>query len=204
MPTVRRSKRKAAPAVDGPVSLRELLTGGDRRSIARSNAALGWVRADRARVGELVKLVADPDWLVVMRATDLLEKMAHEHPAWVQRYRRLFIGPLSDHDSWEIRLQIARALPLLRWTPNERLKALSILRLYVNDPKIFVRAWSLDSLARFAETDPGLNSVARRLLRTFKLSNSPALRSRAANIEVRLRRSKRGSMAGPRNRRERS
>jgi HEAT repeat protein len=192
MPTVHRSKRQRPPSNAKPGSLRELLTGGDRRSIGRSNAALGLLRADRARVAELVKLVADPDWLVVMRATDLLEKLAHEHPSWVQRYRRLFIGPLTDHDSWEIRLQIARALPLLRWTPDERLKVLTILHQYVNDPKIFVRAWSLDGLARFCESDPSLRLLVRRLLRTFKQSNSPALRSRAINIEARLRRVKRG------------
>jgi HEAT repeat protein len=168
-------------------SLRELLTGGDRRSIARSNAALELLRADRSRVAELAKLVADRDWLVVMRATDLMEKLAHERPAWVQRYRRLFIGRLADHDSWEIRLQIARALPLLRWTPDERRQVLRILRRYVNDPQLFVKAWSLDSLSRFAASDPGLKPVVRRLLRTFKQSDSPALRSRAAQIETRLR-----------------
>lgn len=187
-----RSKRQRPPSSAKPGSLRELLTGGDRRSIARSNVALGLLRADRSRVAELVKPMDDPDWLVVMRATDLLEKLAHEHPAWVQRYRRVFIGPLADHDSWEIRLRIARALPLLRWTPDERLKVLSILRRYVTDSQIFVKAWALDSLACFAERDPGLKSLVRRLLRTFTQSDSPALRSRAAHIEVRLRRRKRG------------
>lgn len=186
-PTARRSKRRDPPASTDSRSLRELLTGGDRRSIARSNAALILLRADRSRVAELVKLVADRDWLVVMRAADLLEKLAHERPAWIQRFRRLFIGSLADNESWEIRLQIARTLPLLRWTPDERPQVLRILRRYVNDPQLFVKAWALDSLARFAENDPGLMLVVRRLLRTFKQSGRPALRSRAARIQARLR-----------------
>lgn len=167
-------------------SLRDLLAGGDRRSIARSNAALRLLRADRRRVAELAKLVADRDWLIVMRAADLLEKLAHEHPEWIQRYRRLFIGPLASHDSWEIRLQVARALPLLRWTADERPRVLRILRRYVDDPQLFVRAWALDSLARFAEDDPDLMSAVRRLLKTFRRSDRPALRSRAARIGARL------------------
>jgi hypothetical protein len=165
-----------------------LLTGGDRRSIARSNHALGLLLTDRSRVAELVKLVGDRDWLVVMRATDLLDKLAHGRPAWIQRYRRLFIGPLADHESWEIRLQIARTLPLLRWAPKERPQVLRILRRYVNDPQLFVKAWSLDSLARFAENDPGLMLAVRRLLRNFKQSDRPALRSRATRIQARLHR----------------
>jgi len=45
----------------------------------------------------------------------------------------------------------------------------------------------LDKLARFAENDPGLMLVIRRLLRNFKQSDRPALRSRAARIHARLR-----------------
>jgi hypothetical protein len=45
----------------------------------------------------------------------------------------------------------------------------------------------LDKLARFAENDPGLMLVVRRLLRNFKQSDRPALRSRAARIHARLR-----------------
>jgi hypothetical protein len=182
-----RLKRPDLPPSSDSRSLRELLTGGDRRSIARSNIALAALRVDRSRVAELVRLVADRDWLVVMRATDLLEKLAHEHPAWIQRYRQIFIGPLSEHESWEIRLQIARALPLLRWTAAERPKVLRILRRYLDDPQLFVKAWALDSLARFATTDPELKSVVRRRLRTFKRSDRASLRSRAAQIEMRLR-----------------
>jgi hypothetical protein len=93
----------------GPGSLRPLLVGGDRRSIARSNEALALLRADPARIAELVGLVSDNDWLVVMRAVDLMEKLVHERPDWMQPHRRLFIGALAEHPSWEIRLQIARA-----------------------------------------------------------------------------------------------
>jgi hypothetical protein len=78
--------------------LREFLTGGDRRSIAGSNRVLALLRANLDRVSELVALTKDQDWLVVMRATDLLEKLAHEHPEWVEPYKEVFLSELADSD----------------------------------------------------------------------------------------------------------
>jgi hypothetical protein len=79
-------------------SLRRLLAGGDRRSIARSRRAHALVERSPARIGELAELARDGDRLIAMRAVDLLEKLAHDHPEWVQPHRRLFIGPLADSD----------------------------------------------------------------------------------------------------------
>jgi hypothetical protein len=93
--------------------LRRFLTGGDRRSQAQATRALAQVRADPSRVSELAALAQDADWLVSMRAVDLLEKLAHENPDWIEPHKRLFLGALADSEQWEIRLQIVRALPLL-------------------------------------------------------------------------------------------
>jgi hypothetical protein len=61
------------------------------------------LRADPARISELLALTKDQDWLVVMRATDLLEKLAHERPEWVDPYKEIFLSELADSDKWEIR-----------------------------------------------------------------------------------------------------
>lgn len=170
---------------EAPGSLRQLLVGGDRRSIARSNEALALLRADPARIAELVGLVRDSDWLVVMRAVDLMEKLAHERPDWMQPHRRQFIGPLAEHPSWEIRLQIARALPLLRWTRAERQRVVAILLEYAKEPQKFVKAWSADSLSRLAADDASLTPVVEGLIEDFEHSGSPALISRARQIRSR-------------------
>jgi HEAT repeat protein len=170
----------------GPGSLRPLLVGGDRRSIARSNEALALLRADPARIAELVGLVSDNDWLVVMRAVDLMEKLVHERPDWMQPHRRLFIGALAEHPSWEIRLQIARALPLLRWTAAERRRVVAILLEYVKHPQKFVRAWSADSLSRLAAEDASLRAVVQGLIEEFERSGSPALVTRARQMRTRV------------------
>jgi hypothetical protein len=93
-------------------SLRDLLLGGDRRSIARSGLALKLVRSSPERVAELAALAGDEDPLVSQRALDLLEKLALGQPEWIEPHKHLFIGALADSDRWEVRLQIVRALPL--------------------------------------------------------------------------------------------
>ena len=167
-------------------TLKSLLTGGDRRSIARSNRARERLNKDPAQVEELAALTADDDWLVSMRALDLLEKLAHEQPERVQPHKRLFIGPLAESDKWEIRLQIVRALPLLRWTARERARVIEILRRNVDYPQTFVRAWALDSLATFAENDTALLRIVKRYVSEFERSQSKALQARGRNIRARL------------------
>ena len=181
------SRKPRAPASRARLKpLKPLLSGGDRRSIAQSNIVRELVRSAPARVAELAALSSDENWLVSMRALDLMEKVAHERPDSIQPYKEIFLGPLADSDKWEIRLQIVRALPLLTWTATERARAIEILRRNVDYPQTFVRAWALDSLATFAEGDPRLMSIVRRVLTEFEASDSKALQARARNIRERL------------------
>ena len=165
--------------------LRWYLTGGDRRSIADSKRVRAIVEQDPERVRELASLAADEDWLVAQRAVDLLEKLAHDHPDWIEPYKKTFIGPLADSDKWEVRLQIVRALPLFRWTPAQMKRVESILLDNVVFPQTFVRAWALDSLATLAVKRKRLTPVVERYLYEFENSNSAALRARARNIRAR-------------------
>src|SRR5262249_44257044 len=148
-------------------SLRALLSGGDRRSVAHSRRARRVVEKNPPRIDELADLAKDDDWLVSMRALDLLEKLAHQHPDWGQPHKSLFVGPLADSDKWEIRLQIARALPLLEWKPRERKRVVEILRRDLEHPQKFVRAWALDSLATLAQKERALMPLVARSIHAF-------------------------------------
>jgi hypothetical protein len=130
-----------------------------------------------------------------MRAVDLMEKVAHDHADWVQPHKKVLIGPLADAEQWEIRLQVVRALPLLRWTTRERKRVLEILERDVDHPQKFVRAWALDSLATFAERDETLRASVMRHLATFEQSGSKALATRARSIRERLASAARGLKA---------
>lgn len=172
--------------VEAVNEIRELLTGGDRRSIADSNRARALIERDPSRVAALATLVGDEDWLITQRSLDLLEKFAHEHPEWIEPYKKIFIGPLAESDKWEIRLQIVRALPLFRWTPAQKKRVEKILIENVAFSQTFVRAWALDSLATLAVGNAKLMPVVQRHLRNFERSPSKALQARARNIRARL------------------
>ncbi len=152
---------------------RDLLSGGDRRSIADSARVRALIEQRPTRVKELAALTADEDWLVSQRALDLLEKLAHEHPEWIAPYKRVFIGPLAQSDKWEIRLRIVRALPLFRWTAAESKRLERILLENLAFPQTFVRAWALDSLATVSERKAKLlPGPARSSLPTFTTGNT--------------------------------
>ena len=121
-----------------------------------------------------------------MRATDLLEKLAHEQREWIEPHKGLFIGPLADEDHWEVRLQVVRALPLFSWSPAEKKRVVEILLRDAEHPQKFVRAWAVDSLAQFAEKDRELLPEVHRCLRGFERSGSKALMSRGRQIQVRM------------------
>ena len=167
-------------------SIRELLSGGDRRGIAGSNRVRELVERDRSFVAALAELADDDDWLVALRALDLLEKLAHDHPEWVEPHKRIFIGALADSDKWEVRLQIVRALPLFRWTTAQERRVEAILLENVAFPQTFVRAWALDSLATLAQRKARLRATVERQLRIFERSSSKALKARARSIRLRL------------------
>ena len=168
--------------------LRSLLTGGDRRSIANSNRARALIEKDPSLVSQLVVLTSDDDWLVIQRALDLMEKLAHNRPDWIEPHKKIFIGPLARSDKWEIRLQIVRALPLLTWSQTEMRRVEQILKENLDFPQTFVRAWALDSLATFSGRQKKLATMVRRYLSQFERSDSKALQARARNIRARLNR----------------
>jgi len=173
-------------------SLRGLLVGGDRRSIARGGHALALVRSRPERVAEVAALAKDEDPLVSQRALDLLEKLARERPGWIEPHKSIFLGPLADSERWEVRLQIVRALPLFRWKGADRPRVLAILRRDVSHPQKFVKAWALDSLATLARDEPALRPFVLRHLRAFERSDSKALIARARHVRERLSKNPRG------------
>jgi hypothetical protein len=146
------------------------------------------VEREPSLVAALALLTADEDWLVAQRALDLLEKLAHDHPEWIEPHKKVFIGRLAESDKWEVRLQIVRALPLFRWTPAQQRRVEAILVENVEFPQTFVRAWALDSLATLAQTRRRLEPTVERHLRAFERSSSKALQARARNIRSRRRR----------------
>lgn len=175
----------AMDSTETRATLRRLLDGQDSRSLAQSATARALIEARPARVGDLVALAGHANWVVAMRALDLLEKLTRAHPVWIQPHRAVFLRA-AESDQWLIRLQVVRALPLLNWSPKQRGAVITILRANIDFPQTFVQAWSLDGLATFAASDATLRPAVRRALTRFERSGRAALRARARQIRARL------------------
>jgi hypothetical protein len=166
--------------------LRQMLTGGDRRSLARVDEVVALVLTRRPLVSDLASLTTDEgDWVVSARALDALEKVAHRRPQWVRPYRQVFLQ-LSTSEHWEIRLQVVRAIPLLHWTPRELKQALDVVRANLMSTRPFVRAWALDSLAVLTANSASLSVDLEYQLDQAEQSDSKAVRARARHIRARL------------------
>lgn len=168
-------------------SIRALLSGGDRRSLAHSKQVRAMVEENPRRIVELVRAARSRDSLVAMRAIDLLEKFAHAHNDWVKPHKKIFISSLADSEQWEVVLQVVRALPLFNWSSLESKRVVHVLKRHVQHPNLFVRAWSLDSLATFAMARASLRPFVERTLTEFEASGSRALASRARHIRDRCK-----------------
>ena len=84
------------------------------------------------------------DWMVCMRALDLLEKRAHEHAEWVARHRDVFLGV----NKWEVASADRSGAPALRLEASGA-RARGEYPRSRSRPSAEVRApWALDSLAR--------------------------------------------------------
>jgi hypothetical protein len=165
--------------------LRDMLGGGDRRSIARADDVVAMIVTGRAAIADLAALAIDEEnWLVSARALDALEKIARQQPDLVRPHRKVFLDQGAS-DKWEIRLQVVRAIPLLKWKPRELERANTILVGNLDHPKTFVRAWALDSLATLSERDASLSATVERYLDSFERSSSTALQARARHIRRR-------------------
>jgi HEAT repeat protein len=168
------------------VELRDLLTGGDRRSIAQADKALQIAREDRAAVDELARLTGDEDWLVAQRACDVLEKLLRERPEWVQPHRQVFFSLLSS-PYWETRLQCVRALPLFAWSAKKRRAVVEVLRKAIDDEQKFVRCWALDGFALMVADEPAFQTELLGRVSEFLGSDAPSMRARAKAIAKRLK-----------------
>jgi len=89
------------------------LTGGDRRSIGKSNAVVRKLLRDPARFKEIIAGFSHDDPLVRMRCADVAEKVSLKHPQWLQPYKRKLLQLAAHSAEQEMRWHLAQMVPRL-------------------------------------------------------------------------------------------
>jgi hypothetical protein len=168
--------------------LLEMLTGGDRRSIGRSNEAVAKVLAEPGLFGVLFEGLLDADPLVRMRSADAVEKITVLHPEYLQPFKQRLLDQVALTDQQEVRWHTAQLIPRLALSPEERSRAVSILEGYLSDKSSIVKTFAMQALADLAVQDAGLRGTIVPMLEALTQQGTPAMQSRGRKLLARLKR----------------
>ena len=134
------------------------LTGGNRRSIGRSNEVVADVLADPSLFDLIFDAISSDDPLIAMRAADAVEKVTAAQPELLRPHKRRLLTELALIPQQEVRWHVAQMLPRLSLSARERRQAAGILESYLDDRSVTVRNCARRALA---ELDPGSATDAR-------------------------------------------
>jgi len=158
------------------------LSGGDRRSIGRSNEVVAQVLAHPANFRHVVKGLAADDAVVRMRAADAIEKITARRPELLRPYKRKLLAIAGSTTQQEVRWHAALIMPRLEFTARERAVALDILFDYLRDKSSIVKTCAMQGLAGLAAQDAALKAKVLPLLKELTDVGTPAMRARGRKL----------------------
>ncbi len=159
-----------------------LLTGGDRRSIGRSDEVAALVAKKPRLFSELMQGLRSEDPLVRMRAADAAEKVTRIDAALLRPYKKQLLGLLAEAEEQELRWHIAAIVPRLPLSAAERRVASGVLRRYLEDRSSIVRTFALQGLADLAKDDAEMRVEVIEVLREACRNGTPAMKARGRKL----------------------
>ena len=142
-----------------PEPFAEMLTGGHRNSLGRTEEVVRIVLSDRARLEELFASATNRDELVRMRAGDALEKICRLQPAWFAEHLDQLLDELGAIEQPSIQWHLAQMLQHLRGESSDEQaqRATELLQRNLRQSTDWiVLNVTIDVLADWAAHDPAL------------------------------------------------
>jgi hypothetical protein len=164
------------------------LSGGDRRSIGRSNEVVAHVLAHPAHFRHVFDGLTAEDAVIRMRAADAIEKITARRPELLPPYKRKLLAIAGSSDQQEIRWHAALIIPRLELTARERAAALDILFDYLRDKSSIVKTWAMQAIWDLSAADAKLKSQIIPLIEELTQVGTAAMRARGRNLLRQLKR----------------
>lgn len=164
----------------------EKLKGGDRRSIGRANEVVADVLDDPGLFDALFHGMLDSDPVVRMRSADAVEKITVNHPEYLEPYKAVLIGQVTEIEQQEVRWHVAQMIPRLALDDGELAHVVGVLMSYLDDESKIVKTFSMQALADLAEKRPGLRPQVVEVIKRLARTGSPAMRSRGRRLLAKL------------------
>jgi hypothetical protein len=164
------------------------LSGGDHRSIGRSNEIVAEVLARPNHFRHVFAGLSSDDPIVRMRAADVVEKVAAQRPELLQPFKKKLLAVAGSTDQQEVRWHAALMIPRLELTSKERAVAVDILFDYLRDRSSIVKTWAMQGLSDLAGKDSSLRARILPLVEELTEIGTPAMRARGRKILQHLNR----------------
>ena len=122
-----------------------------------------------------------------MRAADAAEKVSLKRPELLNAFKAELLGLADETTQAELRWHLALMLPRLRLTRIERMRAVSTLRRYLDDPSSIARTCALQGMAELAQDNKEIEAEVLGLLERAARNGTPAMKARARKLIARLK-----------------
>lgn len=169
------------------MNIAHALSGGDRRSIGRSNDVVSYILKHKSALPELVLALKSDDVVVRMRAADALEKLTISNADWLDPYAQNILAAVTANGEQEIRWHAAQILPRLRLTAAQRETSVELLFEFMVDKSRIVQSFALTGLVDFAEKDHALRDKVLPVVHRATTSGIPSVEARARKLLKRMR-----------------
>ena len=169
-------------------NLLDLLKGGDRRSIGRSDEVAAFVSRNPGLFPKLMEGLWSEDPLVRMRAADAAEKVTRKNPDLLRPYEKELLGLMSEAKEPELRWHLAVLVPRLPLNAKDRQLAISLLNSYLKDRSSLVKTFALQGLADLGQADSSVRLAVMDLLREATRNGTPAMKARSRRLLSHLER----------------
>ena len=163
-------------------NLVDLLKGGDRRSIGRSDEVVETVSDNPALFPSLIEGLWSDDPLVRMRVADAVEKVTRKNPDLIRPYQKELLGLMGDAAEPELRWHLAVLIPRLPLGVKQRQLAVSLLSNYLQDRSSLVKTFALQGLADLGKKDSSIRPAVIEILREATRSGTPAMKARSRKL----------------------
>jgi hypothetical protein len=164
------------------------LSGGDRRSIGRSNEVVDGILARPSHFRHVFAGLTTDNPILRMRAADAIEKITAQRPEFLQPFKIKFLSVAARSDQPEVRWHAALMIPRLALTAKQRAVAIDILFDYLRDHSSIVKTCAMQGLAALAGADSSLRAKIVPLLQELTEIGTPAMRARGRKLLQHLNR----------------
>ena len=163
-------------------TLLEMLTGGNLRSIGRSDEIVLLILEEPTLFKDLFHGFYSADPVIRMRTSDAIEKISQSRPDLLEAYKGEILALADSAEQKEMRWHFAQIIPRLDLTKMERERAFAIMEGYLTSQSAIVQACSLECLYDLGGKDTTLRKKAIEHLQHGLKSNFKAVQVRSKKV----------------------